>query len=341
MRLRYTGTEIVFGTRKVVIMPFFDLSLDELQKYQPPRTEPADFDAFWQTTLADARQHPLQARFDKVDSGLKRVETYDVTYAGYGGQPVKGWLLRPTDSQGPLPCVVEYLGYGGGRNFPHDWTLWPSVGYALLVMDTRGQGSAWSKGDTPDLPDGANPFTPGFMTQGILDPKTYYYRRVFTDAVRAVEAARQHPAVDPARIAASGGSQGGGITIAVSGLVPELAAAMPDVPFLCHYRRAVGLTDSYPYAEISRYLSVHRDHEQAVFATLDYFDGVNFAARCKAPAFYSTALMDQVCPPSTVFAAYNQLKGSKTIKVYRFNEHEGGTSFQTLEKIRFLQTLWG
>jgi cephalosporin-C deacetylase len=322
-------------------MPFFDLSLDELRAYKPERTEPKDFDVFWQTTLAEARRYPLNPRFEAVDHGLKTVETYDVTYAGYGGQPIKGWFMLPAGQKGPLPCVVEFIGYGGGRGFPHGWLLWPSAGYAFLVMDTRGQGSVWRQGDTPDLPEGANPFTPGFMTQGILDPKTYYYRRVFTDAVRAIETARGHNAVDPSRVAVTGGSQGGGITVAVSGLVPDIAVAMPDVPFLCHYRRAIGLTEKHPYTEIVQYLSVHRNKEERVFNTLSYFDGVNFAARSKAQALYSTSLMDMICPPSTVFAAYNQVQAPKEIRVYTFNEHEGGGDHHTVEKVRFLQRLWG
>ncbi|MBZ0306099.1 MAG: acetylxylan esterase, partial [Anaerolineae bacterium] len=76
-------------------MPFFDLPLDILETYLPPRHEPDDFDRFWQETLNETRQHPLDARFEPVDSGLSLVETYDVTYAGYGGQPIKGWLVLP------------------------------------------------------------------------------------------------------------------------------------------------------------------------------------------------------------------------------------------------------
>ncbi|MBN1679289.1 MAG: acetylxylan esterase [Anaerolineae bacterium] len=321
-------------------MPFFDMSLDELKAYKPERPEPDDFDAFWQTTLDEARQFPLSPQFERVDVGLVMVDTYDVTFAGYGGQPVKGWFIRPAGQDGPLPCVVQYIGYGGGRSFPSSWLLWPSAGYATLVMDTRGQGGAWSHGDTPDLADGANPFFPGFMTQGILDPKTYYYRRVFTDAARAVEAARSRDDVNPDRIAVTGGSQGGGISVAVSGLVPDIAAAMPDVPFLCHFRRAVGMTDKAPYTEIVKYLSVQRDKVDTVFNTLDYFDGINFAARSKAHALYSTGLLDEICPPSTVFAAYNHVQAPKEIKVYRFNEHEGGREYQEMEHIRFLKQLW-
>src|SRR5258708_1335533 len=179
-------------------MTLFDLPIEQLQTYRPPRTEPADFDSFWQQTLSEARKFPLNATFTPVDAGLTLQETYDVSYSGYAGQPIKAWLILPQQRSNPVPCVVEYIGYGGGRGFPFDWLLWSSAGYAHLIMDTRGQGSAWSHGDTPDPEsDGANPQFPGFLTRGILDPKTYYYRRVFTDGVRAVEVARQHPPIDP------------------------------------------------------------------------------------------------------------------------------------------------
>ncbi len=323
-------------------MPFFDLPLEQLYEYRPTRDEPADFDAFWSATLDGARQHPLNAQFTPVDVGLRLINAYDVTFSGYGGQPVKGWLLLPADARAALPCVVEYIGYGGGRGTPYHWLPYPAAGFALLVMDTRGQGSAWLHGDTPDLPDGANPAFPGFMTQGILDPHTYYYRRLYTDAVRAVEAAKTHPLVDAARVAVAGNSQGGGLSIAAAGLLGEaVAACLPDVPFLCHFRRAITLTDRAPYNEIARYLSIQRDKEAAVLNTLAYFDGMHLAARCTARCLYSVALMDMTCPPSTVFAAYNQVSAPKSLRVYTYNDHEGGAAHHTVEKIRFLHDLWG
>jgi cephalosporin-C deacetylase len=112
------------------------------------------------------------------------------------------------------------------------------------------------------------------------------------------------------------------------------------VPFLCHYRRATTLVDSMPYAEIVNYLRVHRGKEETVFNTLSYFDGVNFATRASAPALFSTALMDQTCPPSTVFAAYNYWNGPKDIRVWPFNQHNGGETYQTAQKIKFLARLW-
>ena len=322
-------------------MATFDLSLDELKVYKPPRVEELDFDQFWHNTLSESNQYPLDPHFELVDYGLQAQVTYDVTFTGFGGQPVKAWLLLPDFRPNPVPCVVEYIGYGGGRGFPFDWLLWSSVGYAHLIMDTRGQGSGSQKGDTPDLyAGGGNPSVPGFMTQGILNHHDYYYRRVFIDAIRAVDAARSHASINPDHIAVTGGSQGGGITLAVAGLVSDLDAAMPDVPFLCHYRRATELVDTYPYKEIGQFCHTHRDKIDQVFRTLSYFDGVNFAARAHAPTLFSVGLMDEVCPPSTVYAAYNHYNGPKDIRIYHYNEHEGGGNYQTLEKIKYIKKIW-
>jgi cephalosporin-C deacetylase len=173
-----------------------------------------------------------------------------------------------------------------------------------------------------------------------LKPETYYYRRVFTDGSRAVETAQMHDAIDADRIATAGGSQGGGITIAVSALAPAVKVSMPDVPFLCHFRRASTLKDSFPYEEIAKFLLVHRDKVEQVYGTLSYFDGVNFAARAKSHALFSVGLMDEICPPSTVYAAYNHWVGPKDIRVYQFNHHEGGGEFQAVERVKFLRGMW-
>ncbi|NED93842.1 acetylxylan esterase [Phytoactinopolyspora alkaliphila] len=321
-------------------MPLFDKPLSELREYRPERVEEPDFDTFWERTLDQAREFPLDVVFEAYDAALSLVDVYDVRYSGWGGHRIAGWFMVPSGATEPLPAVVHYIGYGGGRGLPHDWLATAAAGYATFVMDTRGQGSNGSPGDTPDPVGGANPQTPGFMTRGVLDPEDYYYRRVFTDAVRAVEAAASHPLVDSERIVIAGGSQGGGITQAVAALVPGLAGAMLDVPFLTGYRRATEIVDTMPYGEITKYLSIHRDHEETVFRTLSYFDGTNLAPRCTAPALYSVALMDTTCPPSTIFGAYNYYAGPKEIRVWAYNKHEGGQTFQTRERLLWLRDLF-
>jgi cephalosporin-C deacetylase len=316
-----------------------DMPLAELERYLPDLVEEPDFDAFWRATIDAARVAAQTPRFDSVDVGLATVDTWDVTFSGYGGQPIRGWFLAPRRRAGPLPTVVQFLGYGDGRGLAHDRLLWSAAGYAHLVMDTRGQGSESAQaGDTGDPePEGSSPSFPGFLTRGVLDPRTHFYRRVFTDAVLAIDAVRAHEAVDPERIIVFGGSQGGGIALAASGLEPTVRAALIDVPFLCHYRRAVELTNDHPYAELAKYLRVHRTKADTVLRTLSYVDGVNHAARATAPAIFSVGLMDTICPPSTVFAAYNHYGGPKRITVWPFAGHEGGGSNQHTERLAFLE----
>src|SRR5262245_64631937 len=125
-------------------MTAFDLPLDQLRAYRPAREEPPDFDAFWADTLATSRAAGVAPTFERVAGPLRNVIVDDVTFSGFGGQPIKAWFLAPAGASGPLPVVVEYIGYGGGRSLPWEWLTWSAAGYAHLVMDTRGQGSAWS-----------------------------------------------------------------------------------------------------------------------------------------------------------------------------------------------------
>lgn len=321
-------------------MPQYDLPLEQLRQYLPERKEEPDFDDFWRQTIEESLSRFEPPRLEKVDFGLDLLDTYDVTFSGYMGQKIKAWLILPKNAREKLPCVVEFIGYGGGRGYPYDWLLYACANFAHFVMDTRGQGSGWLKGDTPDYEPSYGPQYPGFMTRGILDPKTYYYRRVFTDAVMAVESVRHLEQIDAERIAVGGMSQGGGIALAAAALSQGVKGLVCDVPFLCHFERAVKLVDTTPYAEISRYCKIHPDKTETVFRTLSYFDGVNFAARAKCPALFSVALMDDICPPSTIFAAYNHYAGPKRIEIYPFAGHEGGGSHQTKKKIEFLKEIF-
>ncbi|MFI0502544.1 acetylxylan esterase [Streptomyces albogriseolus] len=333
-------------------MPAFDLPPADLERHRPDVAEPADFDAFWKRTLEEAAgAGDILLSAGRVENGLRLTETWDVTFRGFAGDPVRGWFSRPAGTAAgaaePLPAVVEFAGYGRGRGLPHERLTWVNAGYAHLLMDNRGQGGQYGcGGDTPDPHAGA-PGGPGPAARGLLDPHDYHYRRLITDAVRAVDAVRALPGVDASRVAAVGNSQGGGVALAVAGLVPDLAAVLVTAPFLCGIRRALDLTDASPYGEISAYLAVHRGAEEAAHRTLAYVEGISFARRAQAPAHFGVGLRDTVCPPSGAYAAYNryaELTGGqveKALHAYPFNGHEGGDAVHVRRQLEWLGAVLG
>ncbi|WP_112266672.1 acetylxylan esterase [Lentzea terrae] len=280
-----------------------DLGLDALWEYRSSYVRPDDFDAFWDSTLAEARSFELKVDAVPVSTPLQTLDVYDVTFSGFGGDRIRAWLRTPRGSSG-LPAVVQYHGYGGNRGSAVENLTWASAGFAHLQVEVRDQrGGA------------------GFLTRGIADRSTYFYRRVFTDAVRAVDAVRALGSPD---VAVIGNSQGGGIALAVAGLVPDLAAVHAQAPFLCDFRRALNVCGRPPYTELNTYIAENRRTD--IFPTLSYFDGVGFAARAVAPAWFSIGLMDDIVPPSTVFGAYHAYAGPRQIQVWEHNAHEAGGS---------------
>ncbi|ROR73436.1 acetylxylan esterase [Bogoriella caseilytica] len=320
-------------------MPLTDSPLEELWSYRPEVGRPADFEEFWSLTLQEARSLAGPTIAERARTPLSELEAWDLTFSGFGGDPIRAWLLHPLGA-GPFPVVVEFIGYGGGRGLPTDRLGWAASGFAHLVMDTRGQGSAWPNagpGATAD-PHGSESAAPGFLTRGISDPSTSYYRRLHTDAVLLVEAAARLDIVDPARIAVTGVSQGGGVCLAAAALSPLVRAVMPDVPFLCHFERFIARASAAAAGEIRQYLTVHQDSTAEVLRSLSYMDGACFAGLVTAPTLISVALMDDISLPSTVFAAYHQLQSAeKEMAVYPYNGHEGGGTVHWARQVDWLR----
>jgi len=304
-------------------MPWYDLPAEQLKDYRTGTQEPADLDRWWQGRLDETRAMASEPTLTRYEAGAYApLEVYDAEFSGAGGDRIRAWYLRPAG--GPQAgVVVKFIGYGGGRGRPADHVLLPALGYALLVMDTRGQGGRWSTGATGDHADGwhAGPENANVMTRGIARPEDYYYTRLFTDAVRAVETACALTGAE--RLAVTGISQGGGLALAAAALVPQLVAVChADVPFLCDIQRGITLAPEAPYTEVPEFLAQQVDLVPAALDTLRYVDCALLARRITARCLLSAGLMDTVCPPSTVFAAYNEISAGKQIAVHPFTGHD-------------------
>jgi cephalosporin-C deacetylase len=184
-------------------------------------------------------------------------------------------------------------------------------------MDCRGQN-----GQSQDTSIALEGQQMGWMTKGIRHPKTYYFRYVYADAVRALELLAQREEVDPTRLAITGISQGGGITLAVAALSQRPVLALPDVPFLCDYKRAISIAAGGPYPEIPNFLKAHPHLYDQTLRTLSYFDNLNLAPWITCRTAICNCLWDETCPPSTIFGVYNHITAQKEMEIYPFHKHE-------------------
>ncbi|WP_082806732.1 acetylxylan esterase [Ferroacidibacillus organovorans] len=310
----------------------YDLPLEELEMYQPKLTREVDFDAFWASTLGLIKDANLQVSMREMDYPVDGVRVYELSYCGYMGATIRGFYAVP-DRVGPHPGLVVFHGYNwsfdGGIHTVVNWAL---HGYATFGMLTRGQHSS------QDNSISSHGHQLGWMTKGILDPQEYHYRGVYMDAVLALEVLAQQPNIDARRIGVTGGSQGGGLSLAAAALSERAAVVVADYPYLCHFRRAMDVSPTGPYLEINEFFrrNTAPQTEETAMKTLSYFDVMNLAPRITCPVLISVGLIDEITPPSTIFAAYNHLTCAKQIRVYRYFGHEEMPGFQT-EKLAYLK----
>jgi cephalosporin-C deacetylase len=298
-------------------MPLIDLPLEQLKTYRPTPPRPPDLDQYWGDTLAEAAQAPLNPSIEALDypvSGLRVARAY---YDGWRGARICAWFIAREGARAQ-PTLVFYHGYSGSKGQVYDYLGWASQGYTVVAVDVRGQS-----GDSTDPAGYPGGHVTGWMSAGITSPETYYYRGVYVDCVRALDFAVAQPEVDPDRIGVLGVSQGGGLSLAVAALDSRPKLSMPEVPFLCHFRRALEISNANPYLELALYINRYPEREETVYRTLAYVDNLALADRISCPVLMTVGLQDLICPPSTVYAVYNHLSNSeKEMRIYPYGAHE-------------------
>ncbi len=304
-------------------MPVIDMPVKELLQYQGRNEKPEDFDAYWDESIREMEVLGTEAEFIPAELQVRHAECYHVYFKGVGGSRVHGVYIKPKKVEKPLPAIIEFHGYGDSLRDFYSKMGWIAAGFCVAALDCRGQN-----GLSEDLGSVRGNTMDGLIIRGLEDddPKKLHFRNVFLDTAQFARIIAARPEVDATRMGATGGSQGGGLTLACAALTPWLALAAPRMPFLSDYRRVWEMDlDVAAYHELRSYFrSFDPRHlrEKEIFAKLGYIDVHNLAPRIKAKVRMYTGLIDTICPPSTQFAAYNHIQAPKDYVLYPDFAHE-------------------
>jgi cephalosporin-C deacetylase len=308
-------------------MPIFDLPLEELWRYQGRNPRPADHDAYWEAALAEMRAADprVELRPQAVDAPF--AECFALYFTGVGGSRLHAKYLRPKGATAPHPAVLMFHGYSGSSGEWTDKLNYVARGYSVAALDCRGQG-----GYSQDLGGSTGNTLRGHIIRGLSDEADkLLFRQIFLDTAQLADIVMGFPEVDATRVGATGGSQGGGLTLACAALEPRVKLAAPVFPFLCDYLRVWEMDLAVAaYEEVRNYFRMfdpRHERKEELFAKLGYIDCQYLAPRIKAEVLMGCGLMDTVCPPSTQFAAYNKITSKKDVVIYPDFGHEGLPGF--------------
>jgi cephalosporin-C deacetylase len=301
----------------------FDMPFEELQTYRGCNPRPADFDEYWERGLAEMRAVAPNIEIIPADFQAPFAECSHLYFTGVGGARIHAKLLQPRNAAGPHPAIVQFHGYSGDSG---DWTAklaYVALGYTVAALDCRGQG-----GLSEDS-GGVQGWTlRGHIVRGLDDdnPEKLLFRQNYLDTAQLAKIVLEMPDVDPERMGAMGGSQGGGLTLACAALEPRIKRAVPMFPFLCDYKRVWDIDLAKDaYAELREYFrkkDPRHEREEEIFTRLGYIDVQFLAPRIRGEVLMAVGLMDEICPPSSQFAAYNKITARKSLSIYPDFAHE-------------------
>lgn len=296
------------------------------EKIQPTQKNPGDFDAFWDAAKAELAATPIDAtRTLLPEYCTSTVNVYHVSFRVPGTDRstvnrIYGILCEPV-APGKYPAILQVPGAGVRAYLPISTTL-AGKGIITLSIGIHGLPVNLPVNVYNQLRIGALKSYPFFN----LDNKdTYYYRRVYLGCVRANDYLVSLPNYDGKHLLVRGGSQGGQLSIVTAGLDPRVTALAPVYPAYCDvtgylHNRAGGWPHMFR-ADAQTGESFHAQNPEKI-ATTAYYDVVNFARRVKAPGLYTWGYNDEVCPVTSLFAAYNVITAPKTLNLALITGHQ-------------------
>lgn len=277
------------------------------RRIRPSLPAPADFDAFWSAQKKQLAGVPINARLTPVEAQTGGVECFDLQ-ADCVGAPVSGYYSRPTGARArSLPIILTVHGAGVRSAELETAADWARQGFLALDINAHGIPNGKPDAYYAELAKGS---LKEYRTQGRESRDTIYFRGMFLRLVRAIDFLTAQPEWDGRTVIVYGSSQGGAQAIVAAGLDPRVTFFGAAVPAMCdHTGSVVGRVNGWP-----KLVPGDTDAlDGKVRETARYYDAVNFASRTRAAGIMSVGFIDNICPPTTVYAAYNALKGKKEI----------------------------
>jgi cephalosporin-C deacetylase-like acetyl esterase len=279
------------------------------ERIQPSLPVPDDFDGFWEGQVLILAAH-LPAVEERHHHTNEHAAVSSVRIPMPRGGDLFGWLMVPNAASSQrtrVPAVVLYHGAGVYGLAPDNGLEWAARGLMTFSVNPHPIPNDLPEARYDELRNGE---LADYRTRGRNDRSTIYFLDMFLRASRAVEYLSNRVEWDGKHLIAVGHSQGGGQALAAAALNRKVTALAVSCPTNCdHTGPLVGRAACWPMLVETR--NGAPDPVQAEASR--YYDGVNFASRIGVPAFFSVAFLDDVCPPTGVYAAYNRLRGLRSV----------------------------
>ena len=272
------------------------------ESIRPTNRLPDDFHRFWRQARAELMRVPMDAVCEEApEKEDPNSKCYSVSLANIEGSRVNCWLRIPR-GEGPFPAVlrVPHAGVYNVSSYPE----FAEAGFVVLSIDIHGIELGRPDQFYEELASGV---LDGYRHFGNENPYRFYYRRAILAAFRSIDYLCSLESVDPERIGIAGGSQGGALSLLVAGLDKRIKAVVASVPAMCdHTGSLYGRPSGWP--QMIRYGS-----GEGTLKTSGYYDAALNAGLITVPALLAVGFIDNACHPTTVYAAYNNLKGPRQI----------------------------
>lgn len=287
----------------------------EPENIQPTTTLPDDFRKFWSKTIETSRRIPMEPIIHHLpEESTSAYNMYHVQLQHEKrGAHLYGKLCIPV-APGKYPAVLRVPGAGVKKNAPE--TMLAGMGLITFSIGIHGIPQTLDDRIYRDLNEGA---LANYSSFHLDNKEYYYYRRVYSGCIRALDFLCSLPEYDGENVGVIGGSQGGALAMVTAALDERIKALVVFYPALCDLTGYLhGRAGGWPHLFSERWEALNHTPEK--IATSTYYDVANFARFIKVPGFYSWGYNDPTCPPTSYYAAYNMVAAPKKLFVL----HEAG-----------------